>query len=205
MKMMIKSVLKRINKLLGMRALTKPVVQPVSQVTFIGRLVQLEGPALFQALRSIADVNERRAVTAEVHRIKMNAYRKQSTFHQSSAAHLVDDVHMMFREDFDYVVSISTPFSVDAEVFKSVNDDLHQHHSYEDTKWFPRLRRAHPDMKGEFDLLETEHAALGRLESSIVKSGSYDALVEFVAALNDHLNREELITVPYLMNGSGFL
>lgn len=202
---MLKKVLKKINKLLGMKAMVKPAVQPVSQETFFGKLVVLEGPALFQALRGIADVKERRAITAEVHRMKMNAWRKRSTFHQSSAAHLVDDVHMMFREDFDYVVSISTPFMVDLEVFKSINDDLHQHHAYEDTKWFPRLRRAHPHMKGEFDLLEAEHAALECLEASIMKYGNYEALVEFVAAVNDHLNREEMMTVPYLMNGSGFL
>lgn len=203
MKLTLKSVLKKINKLLGLSNV-KPVAQPDSQTTFFGRLALLEGPALFQALRGISDVKERRAITAEVHRLKMNAYRKQAIFHQSSAAHLVDDVHMMFREDFDYVVSISTPFVVDVESFKSVNEDLHHHHGYEDAKWFPRLRRAHPDMKLEFDLLEAEHAALVSLESCI-KNGSYEALVEFVAALNDHLNREEMMTVPYLMNGSGFL
>ena len=53
------------------------------------------------------------------------------------------------------------------------------------------------------DLVERKEQ-IAALEEEIEK-GNFDSLQEFVDALNDHLNREEMLSVPYLMDGSGGL
>ena len=68
--------------------------------------------------------------------------------------------------------------------------------------WFPKLRTAHPECGPLIDTLEADHAALVKRERDIL-AGKYSALAAFVALLMDHLNREELLTVPFLMDGTG--
>jgi Holliday junction resolvase-like predicted endonuclease len=58
-------------------------------------------------------------------------------------------------------------------------------------------------MIGEIDILERDHKALVDLENKIIHENDYSALLEFVSALNDHLNREEMLTIPFLMDGTG--
>jgi hypothetical protein len=60
-------------------------------------------------------------------------------------------------------------------------------------------------MVDEIDILERDHQALVDLEDKIINENDYSALLEFVSALNDHLNREEMLTVPFLMDGTGGL
>ena len=52
------------------------------------------------------------------------------------------------------------------------------------------------------DVLEADHATLVKLEAAVLL-GQYAALAEFVTLLHDHLNREELLSVPFLMDGTG--
>lgn len=87
--------------------------------------------------------------------------------------------------------------------FRNTTRHLHQHHDgIEDRYWFPHLKDAHPELANEVDILESDHAAFITMESKI-ESGDYDALVMFVRDFFDHLNREELLTIPSLMDGTG--
>ena len=115
----------------------------------------------------------------------------------------------MFRRAFESLVDAAAnpkaaKSQVDASTFKRYNESLHGHHGNEDAAWFPRLKRLHPEFAAEIDILERDHAALVALEARI-GDGDYTALQEFVAALSDHLNREEMISVPFLMDGTGGL
>lgn len=173
-------------------------------------LAALDGPALFAALRRAGEgttAAARRDVTSRVRAHKLLAWRAAPSF-QGMARHLVDDVHPIFREGFGDVLAASRARgAVDAAAFRRVNGSLHHHHENEDAMWFPRLRARHPELAGEVDVLEADHAALVRLEPTIAGggAGALAALEEFVAALEDHLNREEMLTLPALMDGTGGL
>jgi hemerythrin superfamily protein len=117
----------------------------------------------------------------------------------------VEDVHGHFREAFKQVLQASKPGHVYIKGFNQVNRSLQGHHGNEDRSWFPRLKRLHPEMVKEIDVLERDHKYLVNLEHNIVEKNDYDSLVEFVEALNDHLNREEMISVPFLCDGTGGL
>ena len=173
-------------------------------------IAALEGPALFAALRAvIGDRALRRDVTARVHALQLRAWRALPAF-DGMARHLVEDVHPMFRDGFADVLARAQRTGSgrgggDVAAFRRINSSLHGHHGHEDADWFPRLRHAHPKLAPEVDVLESDHAALVALEAHIVERRDLDALVEFVAALGDHLNREEMLTVPALMDGTGGL
>jgi hypothetical protein len=173
-----------------------------SNVVEIRKLAKQEYSELFLNLRSITDVQERRAMTQSVYDMKMRIMRKKTAY-RGDAKHLVEDVHPMFRKGFDKVLKSSSEGNVKIAKFNEINRILHNHHGGEDDHWFPKLKREFPEMSTELNILESEHTELVKLEKDI-KNGSYVALVEFVAALNDHLNREELLTVPCLMSGSTF-
>ena len=158
---------------------------------------------MLAALRTFEDVKARRKITKQVHGIRMALWRKDFRFNQTMARHLVEDVHGGFRQAFDQIVQYSTPKLVRVKDFKSVNNNLHHHHGNEDRAWFPSLRKRHVHLKKEIDILEKDHKYLVSLETRIVENSEYDALVEFVDALSDHLDREEMITIPYLMDGTG--
>lgn len=91
---------------------------------------------------------------------------------------------------------------VDVASFESWNRNLHGHHGNEDASWFPSLRKKHPIVAPAIDILEKDHETLVSMEKRIEK-GDMSSLTEFVALLNDHLNREEMITVPFLLDGTG--
>lgn len=165
-------------------------------------LAVLDGAPLFAAIRAIGDLDTRRNVTARVYEAKLRAWRASPLF-LGMSKHLVDDVHPMFRRGFSGVLASSRKSgTVATAAFARVNDGLHHHHSLEDSMWFPRLRRAHPELGEEIDALEQDHAELVRLQSRVA-AGELVALEAFVASLEDHLNREELLTLPALMDGSG--
>jgi iron-sulfur cluster repair protein YtfE (RIC family) len=163
---------------------------------------------LLPALRRIDDVTQRRSVCSAVHAAHLKTWRSNSKW-KGMARHLVEDVHTMFRQAFSSLIdTTSNPKAVRSQVdlgnFQRYNENLHGHHGNEDAAWFPRLKRLHPEFKAEIEILEADHAALVALEKRI-HAGDYAALTEFVAALDDHLNREEIISVPFLMDGTGGL
>ena len=109
----------------------------------------------------------------------------------------------MFRNGFDQVFNASKKLEkVNVSAFNRVNQVLHNHHETEDALWFPKLRRNHPEVKAEIDILEEDHKVLVTLEEKILQ-GDIKSLSVFIEKLNDHLNREELITLPYLLDGTG--
>ncbi len=162
-------------------------------------LVNLDISELFYELRAIVDVQERRETTQHVYDMRMRIFSKKPSFRSSMAHHLVEEVHPMFRNGFDRVLKGSSEGKVKIAQFSEINRSLHHHHGAEDEQFFPQLRRQFPKIGPELDVLENDHANLVKLEGDI-KGGSYTALVEFVAALNDHLNREEMLIVPCLLS-----
>jgi len=165
----------------------------------------METPALLQALRGIHDTTTQRAVTDRIRGIKLQLWRLRPQF-RGMAQHLVEDVHSFFREAFSSLLARSKKSgAVDAKAFASINLQLHHHHEIEDAAWFPKLRRLHPELAREVDVLERDHASLVELEDSITRARDLTALTLFVARLLDHLNREEILSVPHLMDGSGGL
>lgn len=131
----------------------------------------------------------------------------------------------MFRSGFKNVLQKSqTAGAVDKASFSLVNKSLHHHHNTEDAMWFPGFRRRHPELKPFIDVLESDHArlvlletrvlrgemeasarlSLGEIEKSLVLNHQ-QALDQFCSELFDHLNREEMLSVPYFMDGTAGL
>ena len=160
---------------------------------------------LLPKLRTIHDIAFRREITFQLHARKLTEWKKDRRYHSTVARHLVEDVHKsMFREKFKNVLNLSSVNSVRVNDFKQINENLHHHHSNEDRAWFPQLRRRHPELNLEINELEQDHKFLVSLESRIIQ-GDYTALKEFVDRLDDHLNREELLSIPFLCDGTGGL
>ena len=162
-------------------------------------LEQLHGAQLVAALRAEPDPT----ATARVHALQLAAWRRDPRF-GGMARHLLDDVHPIFRRAFASVLAESERSgAVDGRGFASANSHLAQHHATEDAMWFPALRALHgAEMAAQVDLLESDHADLVALEAR-VKRGEMEALRSFCDALRLHLDREELLTVPLLMQGTG--
>ncbi|KAI8612021.1 hypothetical protein BC830DRAFT_1138722 [Chytriomyces sp. MP71] len=155
------------------------------------------------ALRNIEDRTKRIATTAAIHAVLRAQWFLDPRFHTSIASHLVDEVHPLFRHAFAALAPAEVA-RVDLRAFALANQSLHQHHGLEDRLWFPRLKKLHPEMRAEIEILEADHGALVALEARI-RRGDVKALREFVENLMDHLNREEMISVPFLMDGTGGL
>lgn len=150
--------------------------------------------------RTIEDTEQRRKTTAQVHEILLKEWKRDTRWF-GIAHHLVEEVHIHFRQMF---TSLMQSDKVNIAKFKECNRMLHHHHSLEDSYWFPNLKRLHPEFIDEIDILEKDHKELVRLEKKVV-NGDHQALLEFFNGLLDHLNREEMISVPFLMDGSGGL
>lgn len=161
---------------------------------------------LLAALAAVDDVTDRRYITAQVHAHKIAQWGKDPSFFASEASHLVRDIHGMFRRVFNAVAEECEAGPEDEnkwmQSFESYNEMLHHHHSIEDKWWFPRLSTTHPAIKYHLAALELDHKELVALAQGI-RAGDRAALREFVVFLEDHLNREEILTVPFLMDGSG--
>ncbi|RHY60669.1 hypothetical protein DYB38_004182 [Aphanomyces astaci] len=155
-------------------------------------------------LRSIDDVQVRRQKTKDVHALLLREW-KQDRRWGGMGRHLVEDIHVSFRRGFEMLVKEGEMRrEVNVSSFRQLDNSLHHHHSIEDHSWFPRLKQLHPESRSEVDILERDHRKLIELESRVA-SGDYDALVEFVEHLMDHLNREEMLSVPWLLEGTGGL
>ena len=151
-----------------------------------------------QKIRKVPDASRRRAVTRDTHALLLGQWRQHQNWGGfGMARHLVEDVHLPFRRGFERVRETRDPRS-----FASLNSSLHHHHTLEDRAFFPQMRQQHPDWANEFDILEDDHRDLVRLEKSIDK-GEVDSIPEFVDMLLDHLNREEMITIPLLLESGG--
>ncbi|CAK4640667.1 hypothetical protein LEN26_012521 [Aphanomyces euteiches] len=153
-------------------------------------------------LRSIDDIPARRALTAQARDLLLLEWKRDPRW-RGSARHLIEDVHSWFRQGFeDLTKQAIAQRRVDMDSFQRLDKMLHHHHSLEDRMWFPRLQRLHPDSREEIDILERDHKKLVELEGN-VSSGDCASLVEFCDHLIDHLNREEMLSVPWLLDGTG--
>ena len=136
---------------------------------------------------------------------------------RSLARHLVEDVHDHHRRGFAQVIAMveerktrGEETVVSADVVRSLRwrvQGLQGHHSLEDASFFPLVKQRFPDRALEVDVLEGDHQRLHPLEDVVLDSdGTHPsdeirlaALQEFIAFLNDHLNREEMLTVPLML------
>jgi iron-sulfur cluster repair protein YtfE (RIC family) len=134
------------------------------------------------------------AVTRAVHACFKEKWKSKSGFTCSMARHLIEDVHQPFRDSFARLLEND---HVDVPSFNRLNSSLHHHHSLEDSWFFPKMVRQHPSLKDEIAILENDHKVLVTLEEE-VNDGNFESLKKFVSLLLDHLNREELLIVPYL-------
>lgn len=160
--------------------------------------------AILSELRKIVDKDSRRDVTYHVYQNKLDGWKKNPAFGSTLASTLVNTFHSTYRTSFAEVLLKSSPGNVNQELFDKANAELHIHHEYEDSIWFPKFKELHPEIAEEVELMERDHAYIVKLEASI-KAGNYEALTDFVESMNDHLMREELLTVPYLLEGTGGL
>lgn len=118
---------------------------------------------------------------------------KQQPEWDGMARHLVEDIHRGFRNKFEQARK-------DAKLFSRMCGHLHGHHSLEDSMFFPAVVRAHPSAKEKISLLEQDHVEISLLEQRI-ENGEEELIGEFVDLLIDHLNREEMIVIPLLLQG----
>mgnify|MGYP000188354833 CR=1 FL=1 len=93
-------------------------------------------------------------------------------------------------------------------------NQLHGHHQIEDAHYFPQLARLDARVEAGFDLLEADHQAMDGLLHSMAEAANgllqggepgrfADTLSGFAGLLNRHLEDEEDIVVPVILN-SGF-
>ena len=129
------------------------------------------------------------------------AWRADPRYRNSLAQHLIEDIHDGFRNYCNslvqsYMVSKKVPMSG----FETLLRSLEGHHRYEDASFFPNHARRFPETRPAYAFLAKDHKHLHPLEME-VRQGSGEALLEFTSFLVDHLNREELLTVPYMLDG----
>ncbi|KAI8910348.1 hypothetical protein EDD86DRAFT_265955 [Gorgonomyces haynaldii] len=154
------------------------------------------------AFRAITDKQERRTAVQECYQVLLKKWSKEPNWN-GMPRHLIEDVHGMFRNGFSRMLKDAEKRSkVNVNAFKTLNQSLHHHHGNEDHMWFPRLKMLHREFVPELEILEEDHRELVRLEKQIEK-GDLEALRQFCDHLFDHLIREEMITVPFLLDGTG--
>lgn len=115
----------------------------------INEFMSFDNARLFSTLRLVNDISERRELTSLIHEKKLSQWRKNKGFNESIARHLVEDVHLSFRQSFARVVKTSPFPIINVRSFNSINSSLHGHHNTEDSYWFPRLNQFHPEISGE--------------------------------------------------------
>lgn len=162
-------------------------------------MASIESLKLLRFLRLIENDQERREVTHNVHQVMMNDWRKHKKFNNSLAGFLVDGIHQPFREDFHDVIKRSPAPTINVGLFTHLNSSLLHHHYFENSSIFPDLRRSDKRVAKELDILEKDYAGLAALKRKVVTGHDRSALLEFIACLNDHLNRNEMLIIPLLM------
>jgi hemerythrin-like domain-containing protein len=93
--------------------------------------------------------------------------------------------------------------------------ELHGHHQIEDMHFFPRLTRLEPRLLRGFDMLETDHLAIGGLldrfttaanavltdPANLTAAAAFAADLDRITALLDrHLTDEEDLIVPVILH-----
>ena len=126
----------------------------------------------------------------------MEKWKAHQNWPTNFARHLVEDVHSTFRRGFEGLKQ-----KKNEKDFQRWNSSLHHHHTIEDNYFFPEVRKScSAEIGAEIDILESDHRRLVELEKEIAK-GDLDLIDDFVDALMDHLNREEILTIPLLLSG----
>lgn len=128
-------------------------------------------------------------------------WRQDPRYKNNLAEHFIEDIHDGFRNYCNSLVrSYQATKQVPQKEFANLIRHLEGHHGFEDASFFPRAVSRNPETQAAFAYLEKDHRHLHPLELA-VKKGSGEALLEFTSFLVDHLNREELLTVPYMLSG----
>eukprot|EP01118_Nematostelium_gracile_P015572 TRINITY_DN6267_c0_g1_i1.p1 TRINITY_DN6267_c0_g1~~TRINITY_DN6267_c0_g1_i1.p1 ORF type:complete len:115 (-),score=30.95 TRINITY_DN6267_c0_g1_i1:17-361(-) len=107
-------------------------------------------------------------------------------------------MNMMASED----ENLKSKLSKAERTFNELNSTLHMHHAIEEARMFPMLAR-----KGaQVDRLNEQHDEMRRRETNAIKAFKQSNLNEvresvysFGELLLDHLNQEEEISIPYLL------
>jgi iron-sulfur cluster repair protein YtfE (RIC family) len=145
----------------------------------------------------------------------------------SLVRHFLEDVHGHFRRSFQQVgemvrsnrkevadgtatVGLVTPDVQKAFAWRVRN--LLNHHTGEDRHFFPIVVQFEPSLKNDMKRLEDDHQKLHPLEdivldrvrlpagaAPITDVDRVAALEEFLSFLEDHLNREEMLLVPFMV------
>jgi hypothetical protein len=168
----------------------------------VNEMASLEPAKLLDLLRMIVDISDRRSMTHQIHSLKLSDWKLNKSFDNTMAGFLVSGIHQPFRDSFDDVIRQSPTQTVNVKMFTSVNNSVHDHHNFEVASVFPILRQRDRKISRELDILEKDNTALVALERKIIAENDRAALIEFVAAFKDHLNREEMLIVPLLMDQS---
>jgi hypothetical protein len=137
--------------------------------------------------------------------------------------HLRRDAAGLAAASDDYRDSPARLAVVAAPRLRGLIAAMHGHHQVEDFHYFPEFRRTKPALAAGFDRLEHEHASLSRnVEAALAALGELrgaaelttetvtqqlaaqryiDAAAELCVALLRHLDDEENLVVPLLLEG----
>lgn len=167
----------------------------------LNELATLDVPSFFSFLRLIDDTIEKRTITNQVYELKVAKWKNSKRFRKSIAGFLFHGIHQPLRESFDEIIMLSPAPTVNVALFTRANNSLHHHHGFVDASVFPKLRQMNQTVSIELDILAKDLAGLVALQQRIIAGHDHRTLVEYVAALNDHLNRKEMLIVPLLIDG----
>ncbi len=105
-------------------------------------------------------------------------------------------IHDQFRRATDFIETLDDPDAI-RRAFAPLGQVLHHHHHTEEVILFPRLAGS--------ERLEAEHVTLTQAIDAVRKEPSKETFARFATVLRDHLVREELEVVPFLLaHGEGF-
>jgi hypothetical protein len=153
---------------------------------------------------------EVRDATRRLHERELARWRRHPLYRGSDGARLVDSIHGWIRRRFDLILldlakqEVTAPQvspRVRPEQYRLLSAFLHHHHKVEDRKVFPAFLKKQPDMQRALAWLDSDHAHLQPFDHSVRKDGSAQAFREYYDFVDVHLNREELLIVPLVLNG----
>jgi hypothetical protein len=146
---------------------------------------------------------EERAFVKQTYDNELAKWRRHSKYSLTLTRHFIEDAHLSFRRAFQSVVNrFKETKQVDRATFRRILQSLAHHHQAEDEHYFPLQVQKYPETKEAFEYLELDHQHLHPLEEKVLKHGDGAALVEFVDFLCDHLNREEMLLVPFMLENN---
>ena len=167
----------------------------------LSELATLDAPSFLSFLRFIDDITEKRYITNKIYKLKITEWKSSKRFNKSVAAFLYHGIHQPMRESFREVLLLSPVSTVNVALFTLAHNSVYHHHNFVDASVFPKLRQINDTVSIELDILAKDLAGLYALQRRIITGNDHRTLVEYVAALNDHLNRKEMLIVPLLIHG----